>query len=58
MNHALYAYNPSDAYVTAISKYASVMQADARAFDGYHAWQVYISTVGGEHYLPEGWRKG
>jgi hypothetical protein len=58
MNRALYAYNPSDAYVTAISKYASVLQADARALDGYHAWQVYVSTVDGEHYLPEGWHKG
>jgi len=58
MSRALYAYNPSDAYVTAISKYASVMQADPRAFDGYHAWQVYVSTVDGMTYLPEGWHKG
>jgi hypothetical protein len=48
----------SDAYVTAIEKYAGVMMADARAFDGYHAWQVYVSTVDGTTYLPEGWRKG
>jgi Transglycosylase SLT domain len=57
MDKALYAYNPSDAYVTAIQRYAGVMLADQRAFDGYHAWQVYVSTVSGTTYLPEGWHK-
>jgi hypothetical protein len=57
MSKALYAYNPSDAYVTAIEKYAGVIAADARALDGYHAWQVYVSTVDGTHYLPEGWTR-
>jgi membrane-bound lytic murein transglycosylase B len=57
MDKALYAYNPSDAYVTAIQKYAGVMLADARAFDGYHAWQVYVNTVDGASYLPEGWQR-
>ena len=55
MGKALYGYNPSDAYVTAIEKYAGVIAADPRALDGYHAWQVYVSTVDGTHYLPEGW---
>jgi hypothetical protein len=58
MDKAIFAYNPSDAYVTAIQRYASVMLADPRAFDGYHAWQVYVSTVDGTTYLPEGWHKG
>jgi hypothetical protein len=57
MNRALYAYNPSRAYVTAIQEYAGVMLADARAFDGYHAWQVYVVTVDGTTFLPEGWRR-
>ena len=57
MDKAIFAYNPSDAYVTAIEKYAGVMMADQRAFDGYHAWQVYVSTVDGTTYLPEGWQK-
>jgi hypothetical protein len=34
-----------------------VIMADPRAFDGYHAWQVYVSTVDGTTYLPEGWHK-
>jgi len=57
MNRALYAYNPSRAYVTAVQKYAGVMLADARAFAGYHAWQVYVVTVDGTTFLPEGWRR-
>ena len=57
MDKAIYAYNPSDAYVTAIQRYAGVMLADQRALDGYHAWQVYVSTVTGTTYLPEGWHK-
>ena len=57
MDKALYAYNPSDAYVTAIQKYAGVMLADPRTFDGYRAWQVYVRTVDGTTYLPEGWQR-
>jgi hypothetical protein len=57
MDKALYAYNPSDAYVTAIEKYAGVMLADPRAYDGYRAWQVYVRTVDGTTYLPEGWHR-
>jgi hypothetical protein len=57
MDKAIFAYNPSDAYVTAIQRYAGVMLADGRAFAGYHAWQVYVRTVTGTSYLPEGWRR-
>ena len=57
MDKAIFAYNPSDAYVTAIQRYAGVIMADQRAFDGYHAWQVYVTTVDGTTYLPEGWHK-
>ncbi len=57
MDKAIFAYNPSDAYVTAIQRYAGVIMADQRAFDGYHAWQVYVTTVDGTTYLAEGWHK-
>ena len=57
MDKAIFAYNHSEAYVTAIQRYAGVMLADARAFAGYHAWQVYVRTVAGTTYLPEGWRR-
>ena len=36
MDKAIFAYNHSDAYVTAIQRYAGVIIADARAFAGYH----------------------
>jgi len=52
---ALFAYNPSDAYVAAIKDYAGVIAADARAYDGYYAWQVYVTTTEGTRRLPEGW---
>ena len=52
---ALFGYNPSDAYVAAIKDYAGVIAADARAYDGYYAWQVYITTTEGTRRLPEGW---
>jgi hypothetical protein len=54
MARAVYAYNPSDLYVHAVSLYTSVMQADARAFFGYYFWQVYFPTTGGDILLPQG----
>jgi len=54
---ALFAYNPSDAYVAAIKDYAGVIAADPRAYDGYYAWQVYVTTTAGTQRLPEGWQR-
>jgi hypothetical protein len=39
---ALLAYNPSSAYVSAISRYARRIRADRRAFYAYYAWAVFI----------------
>jgi membrane-bound lytic murein transglycosylase B len=39
---ALFHYNPSRAYVDAISRYARRIRADWRAFYAYYAWQVYV----------------
>jgi soluble lytic murein transglycosylase-like protein len=50
MGAALFGYNPSDHYVKAVTAYAGVMAADARAYLAYHAWQVYY----GDRLLPEG----
>ena len=55
MNRALYAYNHSDHYVTAISLYAKVMREDERTYRAYHAWQVYYRTTRGDALLYEGW---
>jgi hypothetical protein len=57
IDRALYSYNPSTHYVAAIKDYADVLFADARAYDGYYAWQVYVTTAAGTMRLPEGWRK-
>jgi hypothetical protein len=57
IGRALYAYNPSTHYVAAIEDYAKVMLADPRAYDGYYAWQVYVTTTAGTMRLPEGWRR-
>jgi len=39
---ALYAYNPSRDYVSAIARYARRIRADPRAYYAYYAWQVYV----------------
>ena len=55
IDRALFGYNPSDAYVAAIKDYAGVIAADPAAYDGYYAWQVYVTTTAGTQWLPEGW---
>ena len=51
MARALYAYNPSNRYVRAVTAYAEQMRADERAYLGYYHWQVYYFDT----WLPEGW---
>ncbi|MEA2900307.1 MAG: hypothetical protein QOH36_194 [Actinomycetota bacterium] len=50
MAGALFSYNNSNRYVRAVTVYAQHMEADERAYLGYHGWQVYY----GERLLPEG----
>lgn len=51
MAAALYAYNPSQRYVRAVTVHAEQMRAEPRTYLGYYHWQVYY----GETLLPEGW---
>jgi membrane-bound lytic murein transglycosylase B len=51
MAGALFAYNPSNRYVRAVTAYAEQMRADERAYLGYYHWQVYYFDT----WLPEGW---
>ena len=44
---ALYAYNPSQAYVDGVLHYAHRMRVDPRAFLEYYAWQVFVRTPRG-----------
>jgi len=50
MARALRAYNNSARYVRAVTAYARQIEADERAYLGYHAWQVYY----GARLLTEG----
>lgn len=55
MDRALYSYNNDDRYVAAIKAYASVMLDEPRAYEGYHAWQVFYATADTTYLLPEGY---
>jgi soluble lytic murein transglycosylase-like protein len=56
MDRALFAYNHSEHYVTAVSIYAKLMRADPLRYRAYHAWQVYYrTTTKGDALLYEGW---
>ena len=55
MRKALWNYNHDYRYVDAVTLYAEQMAADARAYHGYHGWQVYYLTTSGDVWLPEGW---
>jgi membrane-bound lytic murein transglycosylase B len=48
---ALYAYNPSSAYVDAIQRYARWIARDRFAFPTYYSWQVFAKTTAGERRL-------
>jgi membrane-bound lytic murein transglycosylase B len=44
---ALYRYNPSPLYVTAVSRYAHRIAADPRAFYAFYAWDVPVTRKRG-----------
>jgi soluble lytic murein transglycosylase-like protein len=44
---ALYAYNPSGAYVDAVLRYTRRMRRDRHAYFAYHSWQVFVHTPSG-----------
>jgi soluble lytic murein transglycosylase-like protein len=44
---ALYAYNPSDAYVKAVLGYARLIREDRRRYFAFHSWQVFVNTPSG-----------
>lgn len=45
---ALYAYNPVNAYVTAVTQYAKVMRRFPDSYFAYFDWQVFVRTVDGD----------
>jgi len=44
---ALYRYNPSPLYVSAVERYARVIRRDRRGFKELYAWQVFVRTPDG-----------
>ena len=48
---ALYAYNPSDAYVDAVMAYSRQMMGDPRDYYAYFNWQVFVETTSGARRL-------
>jgi soluble lytic murein transglycosylase-like protein len=44
---ALYAYNPSQLYVRAVTSYARQMEREPRDYFVYHSWQLYVLTTAG-----------
>ncbi|MEJ2890726.1 lytic transglycosylase domain-containing protein [Actinomycetospora aeridis] len=55
LDRALERYNNDERYVRAVRAYASVMQADERAYLAFHAWEVYFRTTSGRVHLPVGY---
>jgi hypothetical protein len=45
---ALYAYNPVNAYVTAVWQYARTMMRIPESYLAYYNWQVFVRTVDGD----------
>ena len=45
---ALYAYNPVDAYVTAVWSYAKTMMRDPDTYYAFYNWQVFVRTTAGD----------
>ncbi|MEX2394326.1 MAG: lytic transglycosylase domain-containing protein [Actinomycetota bacterium] len=55
MDNALFAYNHSDHYVTAVKLYAKQMRSREAAYEAFHAWDVYYRTTKGDALLYVGW---
>jgi hypothetical protein len=55
MDKAILAYNHDTRYLDAVKAYAANMQADERAYLGYHAWEVFYASSAGSFHLPVGY---
>jgi hypothetical protein len=55
MTKALLAYNNDSRYARAVADYATVLLANAAAFDGYYQWPVVYQNASGTYVLPVGY---
>jgi hypothetical protein len=56
MHNALWGYNNSDAYVAAVTHYASLFRDDSVAYRAAHAWEIHYSAAVGDLWFPVGYR--
>ncbi|MEM7096319.1 MAG: transglycosylase SLT domain-containing protein [Actinomycetota bacterium] len=54
MPGAIWGYNNSDAYVTAIGAYAELLRLDPAAYAAIYHWEIYFFTEDGDVWLPTG----
>ena len=54
-DHAIFRYNNSSQYVSAVNDYAAVLASDPAAFAGYYRWDIYYLTTAGDVLLPIGY---
>ena len=57
LNRAIFGYNNSDYYVTAVTSFAAVLDEEPDLYYAYHAWQVYFLSTEGVFVLPEGYEQ-
>lgn len=54
MAGALWGYNNSDDYVTAVLSYAELLRQDPAAYAAIYNWEIYFYTEAGDVWLPAG----
>lgn len=55
MDNALFRYNRDVRYVRAVTRHAQLLAQDPDMLHGYHQWEVWYLTTGGDVLLPVGW---
>jgi len=56
MAGAIWGYNNSDDYVTAVLAYAELLRQDPAAYQAIYNWEIYFYTEAGDVWLPTGLR--
>ncbi len=54
MAGAIWGYNNSDNYVSAVQAYAEVLRQDPAAYEAIYNWEIYFFTEAGDVWLPTG----
>ena len=56
MEGAIWGYNNSDEYVSAVRAYAELLRQDSAAYAAIYNWEIYFYTEAGDVWLPAGFR--